>query len=134
MGTYRYAIGEYLTRHDAENALDAKFASGELTHGKLPKIEAGFGAWPFVITIEANDRKPEVQPYPSGALTDIAKQLLDDFGLTLAQIKNFAADLPGECEAIEENRSEAYWTERSAPDDSAYRRDMINAGRGELLP
>ncbi|TGT64467.1 hypothetical protein EN802_32280 [bacterium M00.F.Ca.ET.159.01.1.1] len=78
--------------------------------------------------------KNEVPPYPSEVLTDIAKQLLDDYGLTLAQIKNLALDLPGECESIEENRSEAYWTtERSETDDSSYRKNMIDAGRGHLL-
>lgn len=133
--SYRYAIGEYLTHEEAQAALDAMFASGEVSLSKLPKIEAGAGVWPFVITVDTGEaNKPEVPPYPNEAMADICQQLLDDFGLTLAQIKNFAADLPGECEAIEENRSEAYWTERSAPDDSAYRRDMINAGRGELLP
>lgn len=33
----------------------------------------------------------------------------------------------------EENRAEDYWTSREAPDDSSYRRDIINAGRGHLL-
>jgi hypothetical protein len=59
------------------------------------------------------------KPYPNEALTDIAKQLLDDWGLSLAEIKNFAADLPGECEAIRDDRSERYWSERSEPDDSS---------------
>jgi hypothetical protein len=71
--------------------------------------------------------------YPNEALTDICKQLLDDYGLTLEQITNLAADLPGECKAIEQGRNEGDWEDRSAPDDSAYRRDMINAGRGHLL-
>lgn len=35
--------------------------------------------------------------------------------------------------AAEEARDEEYWADRSAPDDSSYRRDMINAGRGHLL-
>lgn len=74
-----------------------------------------------------------VASYPNDVLTDICKQLLDDYGLTLAQIKNLAADLHGECESINESRSEAYWSDRSEPDDSSYRRDMINAGRGHLL-
>lgn len=43
-------------------------------------------------------------------------------------------------EAAEENRTEAAWErqqeslmESGSPDDSSYRRDMINAGRGHLL-
>lgn len=71
--------------------------------------------------------------YPNEALTDICKQLLDDWGLTPEQIANFAKDIPGECEAISEDRSERYWTERSEPDDSQFRADMRNAGRGHLL-
>ena len=71
--------------------------------------------------------------YPNEALTDIAKQLLDEWNLTPQQIANFCLDLPGECENINENRSEAYWSERSAPDDSSYRKNMIDAGRGHLL-
>lgn len=71
--------------------------------------------------------------YPSNALTEVAKQLLDEWNLTPEQIANFALDLPGECENILEARAEAYWSERSEPDDSAYRRDMIAAGRGHLL-
>lgn len=71
--------------------------------------------------------------FPNEALTDIAKQLLDEWNLTPEQIANFCLDLPGECESINENRAEAAWEDRSAPDDSSYRRDMINAGRGHLL-
>lgn len=77
--------------------------------------------------------KNETPPYPNEALTEVAKLLLDDYGLSQQQIANLAADLPGECENINEARSEAYWSERSEPDDSSYRRDMINAGRGHLL-
>jgi hypothetical protein len=80
------------------------------------------------------------KPYPSKVLTDICEQLLDDWDLTLTQIANLAKDLPGECEAIAETRAEAAWErqqqslmESRGPDDSAYRRDMINAGRGHLL-
>ncbi len=45
------------------------------------------------------------KPYPSRALTDIARQLLDDWGLSLAEIANLAADLHGEAEAINKERS-----------------------------
>ena len=71
--------------------------------------------------------------YPSKALTEICEQLLDDYGLSLEQIKNLAADIFGECEAIEQDRNERAWENRSEPDDSSYRRDMIGAGRGHLL-
>jgi hypothetical protein len=79
-------------------------------------------------------------PYPNAALTSICEQLLQDWDLTLEQIANLAADIPGECEAIEDNRNEVAWMnqqeslmESGGPDDSQFRRDMINAGRGHLL-
>ena len=66
-------------------------------------------------------------------LTDICQQLLDE-GLTLA------ADIPGEFRAMADNRAEAAWMEHQqslmetgGTDNSAYRRDMIAAGRGNLL-
>lgn len=71
--------------------------------------------------------------YPNKALTEICEQLMDDYGLSQQQIANLALDIIGECENINEARSEAYWSERSAPDDSSYRHDIINAGRGHLL-
>lgn len=71
--------------------------------------------------------------YPNKALTEICEQLMDDYGLTQQQIANLALDILGECENIMEARSEAYWSDRSAPDDSAARRDIIAAGRGHLL-
>jgi hypothetical protein len=74
-----------------------------------------------------------VEPYSNEALTDICKRLLDDWCLTPEQIALLAQNIAGECEAILENRAEASWEDRSAPDDSSYRRDMINAGRGHLL-
>lgn len=78
--------------------------------------------------------------YPNKALTDICEQLLDEWELTTAQIANLAKDIPGECDSIIRNRAEAAWMDRQqslmesgGPDDSAYRRDMINAGRGHLV-
>lgn len=78
--------------------------------------------------------------YPNAALTDICEQLLDEWELTPEQIKNLAADIPGECEGIIQNRAEAAYLdhqkalmESGGPDDRAYRRDMIAAGRGHLL-
>lgn len=78
--------------------------------------------------------------YPNEALTDICRQLLDEWELTPEQIANLAADIPGECAAMTDNRAEAAWLdhqqslmESGGRDDSAYRRDMIAAGRGHLL-
>ncbi len=80
------------------------------------------------------------QPYPNEALTGVCKYLLDEWELTPDQIANLALDVAGECEAITDNRAENAWMDRQqslmesgGPDDSAYRRDMINAGRGHLL-
>lgn len=82
----------------------------------------------------------DAKPYPNEALTDICIQLLDNYDFTPEQIASLAADIPRECEAIEENRNEAAYErqqeslmENGGPDDSAYRNDMINAGRGHLL-
>ncbi len=79
------------------------------------------------------------KPYPNEAMTDIF-EMLDHFGLTPEQIATLAADIPAEYAAFLEDRNEAAWDrqqqslmESGGPDDSAYRRDMINAGRGHLL-
>lgn len=72
------------------------------------------------------------KPYPNEALTDICKQLLDDWDLTAEQIANLALDIAGECETIMEDRWMDY-ANANLDDDSAYRRDMIAAGRGHLL-
>lgn len=78
--------------------------------------------------------------YPNSALEDICRQLLDEWELTPEQIKNLAKDLPRECEGIVQNRAEQAWEDRQqslmesgGPDDSAYRRRMIDAGRGHLV-
>lgn len=78
--------------------------------------------------------------YPNEALTAVCEMLLDEWELTPEQIANLAKDLPGECEAITDNRAEAAYMrqqealmESGGRDDSAYRRDMISAGRGHLL-
>ncbi|MGN6539148.1 MAG: hypothetical protein ACTHKQ_25905 [Mesorhizobium sp.] len=82
----------------------------------------------------------ERAPYPDAALTSICEQLLDEWELTAEQIANLAKDIAGECASILDNRAEAAWTDRQESlmanggvDDSAYRRDMIAAGRGHLL-
>jgi hypothetical protein len=74
------------------------------------------------------------KPYPNDLLTDIATQIAE-WELTPEQIRDLAADLPREVGAIMENRAEENWYRWSIrePDDSAYRTDMINAGRGHLL-
>lgn len=78
--------------------------------------------------------------YPNSALSDICRQLLDEWNLTPEQIANLAKDIPGECAAMADNAAEEAWLEQQArlmesggPDDSAYRRDMIAAGRGHLV-
>jgi hypothetical protein len=78
--------------------------------------------------------------YPNSLLTHICEILLWDEDLSFEDIANLAADIPGECAAILEARNEAAWErqqeslmESGGPDDSTYRRDMVNAGRGHLL-
>lgn len=78
--------------------------------------------------------------YPNEALTEICRQLLDEWELTSEQIANIAKDIPGECQAMADNRAEAAYLahqqslmESGGVDDSAYRRDMTAAGRGHLL-
>lgn len=71
--------------------------------------------------------------YPNEALTSICEQLLDEWELTPDEIANLAGDIAGECETIVQNRSEEAWENRADPDDSAFRRDMFNAGRGHLV-
>lgn len=77
--------------------------------------------------------------FTNAVLTDICQQLLDE-GLTREEVKNLAADIPGEFRAMADNRAEAAWMEHQqslmetgGTDNSAYRRDMIAAGRGHLL-
>ena len=76
------------------------------------------------------------KPYDSKILTAIAEELLYDYELSLEQITNLAADLPGECDAICEDawqRQQETLMESGGPDNSGYRRDMIAAGRSHLL-
>lgn len=74
------------------------------------------------------------KPYPNDLLTDIANQIAE-WELTPEQIRNLAADLPREVGAIIEAANEAAWERCNSreTDDSSYRTDMINAGRGHLL-
>lgn len=76
----------------------------------------------------------------NAALTEVCRLLLDDYELTPQQIANLAKDIPGECEEMRDNAAEAAWCaqqerlmESGGPDNSAYRRDMIAAGRSHLL-
>lgn len=63
----------------------------------------------------------------------------DDFHEEVARGRTLFACIDA-VENWRDNRAEAAWVERQerlmesgGPDDSAYRRDMINAGRGHLL-
>ena len=78
--------------------------------------------------------------YTNLALTDVCEMLLDQYRLSPDEIANLAKDIPGECRAMADNRNESAWMdhqqslmETGGPDDSAFRRDMKNAGRGHLL-
>lgn len=78
--------------------------------------------------------------YPNEALTAACELLMGDFGLTLEQIRNVAADIPGECAAMTDNRAEAAWLdhqqalmETGGTDNSTYRKAVTDAGRGHLL-
>lgn len=77
--------------------------------------------------------------YPNKALTDVC-DLLMEWEIPVEFIANLAADLPGEYAAMVDQRNEAAYERQQAalmesggPDDSAYRRQMIDAGRGHLL-
>lgn len=76
----------------------------------------------------------------NAALTDVCRLLLDDYELTPQEIANIAKDIPGECQNMADNAAEAAWCaqqermmESGGPDNSAYRREMVAAGRGHLL-
>lgn len=65
-------------------------------------------------------------------------EALEDFKLSDFQIANLAADLPREYRGHMEDKAERDWEaaydpESMAQRDETYRRDMIAAGRGELL-
>lgn len=86
------------------------------------------------------DRQSRSAAYTSAALTAVCEMILDEYELTPQQIADLAADIPGECMAMADIRAEADWQhrqdalmERGGPDDGAYRRDMIAAGRGHLI-
>lgn len=76
----------------------------------------------------------------SWQITEALIEVLTDFDCSLDEAKNLLQDAAGDYEAELENRAEAAWErqqqslmESGGPDDSAYRRDLINAGRGHLL-
>lgn len=78
--------------------------------------------------------------WPNAALTAVCEVLLDEYELTQEQIASLSKCIASECEGIRQNRAEAAYErqqealmESGGPDDSAYRRDMQNAGRGHLL-
>lgn len=77
--------------------------------------------------------------YPSEAMKHTVTTL-HEWEVSLSEIDAFACDLVQEyrghvaaCEEAEAERQAELAAEYGAPDDSAYRRDMIAAGRGELL-
>jgi len=78
-----------------------------------------------------------VKPYPNEALTEVAKMLLDDYELTIEQIRNLACDLEGEAEAINEGRWERQQADLQEDHYDTryqqYRDDLIDAGRGHLV-
>lgn len=76
----------------------------------------------------------------SWQITDALVEVLRDFDCTMEEAKNLLQDTVGEYESDLDSRAEAAWErhqeslmESGGPDDSAYRRDMIAAGRGHLL-
>ena len=71
--------------------------------------------------------------FPNEALTEVCEMLLDDYDLNELQIKNLADNIAQECEGIHESRAEQAFERQTAPDDSAYRRSMFEAGRGHLI-
>jgi hypothetical protein len=70
--------------------------------------------------------------YQNKILTEVCELLLE-YDMPVEHVRNLAADLPGEYEHLVEAKAEAAWDDREPPDDSAYRRQMIDAGRGHLL-
>jgi len=74
--------------------------------------------------------------YSNALLTEICELLLEE-DVPLQHVRNLAADLAGEYESMAQSRDEAAYEaqqERGPADDSSYRRAMIDAGRGHLLP
>lgn len=74
------------------------------------------------------------------ALAEVCTLLMDEYELSLKEITTFAAQLPKQCSDIDDNRNEAAWQrqqeslmESGGPDNSHYRKSMIEAGRGHLL-
>ena len=71
--------------------------------------------------------------FPNEALTDVCEMLLDDYDLNEDQVKALAANISSECEGILSNRAEQAHEDSRSPDDTAYRKSMIEAGRGHLI-
>jgi hypothetical protein len=78
--------------------------------------------------------------YPNDALAEVCGILVRQYCLSPSEIANLAKDIPAECGVIWESVNEAAWErqqeslmESGGPDDSAYRKDIIAAGRGHLL-
>ena len=69
-------------------------------------------------------------------ITEALVEVLKDFDCSLTEAKNLLADAYTDYDAQMEDayqRQQDSLTESGGPDDSSYRRDMVNAGRGHLL-
>jgi len=69
-------------------------------------------------------------------ITAALVEVLKDFDCSLEEAKNLLQDAYNDYDAQVEDawqRHQERLMESGGPDDSAYRRDMINAGRGHLL-
>ena len=71
--------------------------------------------------------------FPHHALTDVCEMILDDYDLNEEQVKALAANLSSECEGILSNRAEQAHENHRSPDDTAYRKSIIESGRGHLI-
>ena len=69
-------------------------------------------------------------------ITEALVEILKDFDCSLTEAKNLLADAYTDYDAQMEDayqRQQDQLSEDGGRDDSAYRRDIINAGRGHLL-
>lgn len=75
--------------------------------------------------------------YPNEVLTEVCTVLIEA-GLGPEQIAAIAKNIPGECEAMVQNRAESAWEDHCSRLmeslwQRAYRKAMKEAGRGHLL-
>lgn len=70
-------------------------------------------------------------------ITEALVEVLKDFDCSLEEAKNLLQDAYNDYDGQMEDayqRQQDSLAESGGTDDSSYRRDMINAGRGHLLP